>query len=156
MLRQYTILFVGIAAILIACFLELSGVFLYFGYGVVRAGSTVLALVFLAWGVALWKRQSRGGFGCGLFVCIMFVALGWTVGTLVTSSRKRFYILAEQVRPGVSVTEVKAKMSAYRSWSTEEGYLSFGFASGPGTSDVLVVHFDPNSSKVLDADLSLD
>jgi hypothetical protein len=149
-------LFVGIAAIFIACFLELSGVFLYLGYGFVRAGSTVVALVFLAWSVALWRRQSRGGFGCGLLVCIMLVALGWTVGSLVTSSRKQFYILAEQVRPGVAVMEVRTKMSAYRSWSSEEGYLSFDFTSGPGTTDVLVVHFDPKSSRVLDADLSLD
>ena len=155
-MRQYTILFVGIAVIFIASFLELNGVFLYFGYGLVRASSTVVALGFLAWSVALWRRQSRGGFGCGLFVCIMLIALGWTVGSLVTSSRKQFYILAEQVRPGVSVMEVRTKMSAYRSWSSREGYLSFDFASGPGTNDVLVVHFDPKSSRVLDADLSLD
>ena len=155
-MRQYTILFVGIAVIFLACFLELNGVFLYIGYGFVRASATLLAVVFLAWSVALWRRQSRSGFGCGLFICVMLFALGWMVGSLVTSSRKQFFILAEQVRPGDSIMEVRTKMSAYHSWSNEEGHVSFDFASGPGTDDVLVVHFDPKSSRVLDADLSLD
>jgi len=155
-MRNYVGTIIGIAVLGLGCFLEIRGVFLYSGYGVIKVVATVIATGLAAWAAWLFKRR-RGAAGCfALLVSVVMLGLGWTSAMLPTSPRKRFYILAEQIAPGDNVEHVKARLAGYHSWTPQEGYVSFDFADGPGTSDVISVHYDPKTLTVLDTSLSLD
>jgi hypothetical protein len=137
-------------------FLERRGVFLYLGYTQVGIVGSFIAMAFFFSGVHLLR--SRRILACYLCVALSVgvIVAAWTVGSLHSSPRKQFYLSAIQIQPGESIEAVRSRMARYESWQKQEGYLSFGFASTPGIFDVVIVHYDSKTGKVLDYDLSLD
>jgi len=155
-MRDYLVCIIGIAIVGLACFLEVEGVFLYSGYTFVKALGLLLAVVFSASGISFVRKHKLAPGLAALLLSVVLLVSGWMLGTLATTPRKRFYLLAEGIRPNDTIDSVKAKLSGYNSWSQREGYISFNFASGPGTTDVIVVQYDPKTSKILSSALSLD
>jgi hypothetical protein len=152
---DYVIVGGGIVLLASGFLLERKGVFLYLGYTQVGVGS-ILAIGFLIRGILSIKSQGRAAFYFGLAISFILALSAWGVGSLDSSPRKHFYLLATRIQSGESMDTVRKRMAQYESWQKQEGYESFGFVSGPGTSDVVIVHYDGHTGKVLDADLSLD
>jgi len=155
-MRDYISLAIGVVILAVACLAELEGVFLYSGYSIVKAMALVLAGVFSMIAARLIATRKVWPGLATLVFAGAFLVLGLVLGTLATTPRKRFYILAEQIKPNDTMESVRAKLSGYDSWSQKEGSVSFNFASGPRTTDVVVIQYDPKTSRVLSADLSLD
>jgi hypothetical protein len=155
-MRDYLACGIGILILGFSYFLDAQSAFLYSGYAFIKALGCVMAVVFLTYAFVLVRRQRLGPAAATLLLSVAFLISGWILGTIATTPRKRFYLLAERIRPNDTLNSVRAKLSGYSSWSRQEGYISFSFASGPGTSDVVVIHYDPKTAEVLSSDLSLD
>ncbi len=155
-MRHYTIFVVGLGAFAIGYILEVKGVFLYLSYGVLKVVELSIALTFVLWSILLLKQRRVIAGAGGILLASLLTATTWLLPNAITSPRKRFYLLTEQVIPGVPIDDAMLKLGSYHHWSAKEGYLSFDFTSGPGTTDIFVVQYDPNSRRVLRADYSLD
>ena len=145
----------GLAVLAMACLLERGGFFLYFSYTLLKTFAGLSAGLFIWWGVLRFRNRQRFGAIVSFLLSAIFLILGWTIEGAVTSPRKQFYLLADRVKPGDSLNSVEDSLSHYRHWSTQEGHITFQFVS-PGTADVLIVHYDPKTLRVLDTNLSLD
>jgi hypothetical protein len=155
-MTYFKILLSGLALLSVGFAFERSGTFLYFGYGLVQVFGACIALVFGAWGTSLYRSRKRGPSIAAALASVILLAAAWSVRNFNSGPRKQFYLRANQIKAGDSLDLVAHKMSQYPSWSAGTGYISFQFASRPGISDVVVVHYDPKTRKVFDSDLSLD
>ena len=154
-MHRNTIGLVGIGVIALVWLLERGGVWLYLGYTLERVMVVFLGLTFLLWGVILLRKHNNLEFALGVLVGTSLLMSAWMLGHVVSSPRKRFYLLAEQVRAGDSIEHVKRELTGYDNWSGDQDHISFRFSQAD-TMDVLMVHYDPSTGKVLDTDLSLD
>ena len=153
---DYVIFSSAIVIMGIGLFLERAGVFLYLGYMVVGLTGTILALLFLFWGMRFLKSRRWARFYLAILISLSLTLAGWTLGNFDSSPRKHFYLAATQIKPEDSMDSVRKKMAQYESWQGQQDHESFRFSSGPGTSDVVIVHYDVKTGKVIDVNLSLD
>jgi hypothetical protein len=155
-MRDYLACGTGVVILGVLYFLDVENLFLYTGYAFVKALGCFLAVVFSIWGLVLVRRRKLGPGAAAVLISIAFLVSGWSLRAFPATPRKQFCLLAEAIKPNDTMDSVKARLAGYNSWSRQEGYISFNFASGPRTTDVVVIHYDPNTSRVLSSDLSLD
>ena len=155
-MRDYLACSIGVATLAIAYMLEVLGFFLYSGYLLVRIVGLIAAVAFVIYGAVLVRKRSPVAALCTFLMSVIFLVSAWKVAAAVTTPRKRFYLLAETIKPNDTLESVNARLAGYTSWSDGEGHVSFNFASAPGTTDVVVIQYDPKSLRVLNASLSLD
>jgi len=150
--RDYAILPAGLALLGFGDFLDSGGLFIYFTYTFVLVFSVFLGCLFLGCGIVLWKKMGAiKALASGVVVCLLFCLFGLKIGSLATSPRKQFYILADTIRPGDAMESVRTKLVGYEHFSSKDGHESFKFTPELGTTDVIVVYFDPKTSRVLEA-----
>jgi hypothetical protein len=108
----------------------------------------------------LENRSAEAAMGA-ISCCLVLLAFGLSASHFPGSPRKRFYILAHEIKAGDSADSVKAELNGYESWTTYETqrdyhYLSFHFTASLGTTDSVAVRYNPKTQKVLDVDYSPD
>ena len=99
-----------------------------------------LVLSLLAWRPApLFGLARYGYFG----PCAMFIGacINWPFAP--TSARKRFYVRAGAISPGVPVAVVRRSRAGCQVQENPDS-ISFFYWAGPGTSDVVVVRVTPD------------
>ena len=150
MRSDYLIFGCGVLALGLGLFLERTGLFLYTGYIVVGLTGTLIAFRFLLWAVRFLKsgRLAR-------LISVSVILGAWSVGFVDSSPRKHFYLAARSIKRGEPIDTVRRRMAQYESWQGQQDYESFAF-NAPGTSDVLIVHYDGKTDKVIDLKMSLD
>jgi hypothetical protein len=153
---DYLIFGSGIGILGVVLFLERAGLFLYFGYVLVRVIGTILAISFFLWGMRFLKSHRLALFYSAVLISFALVFASWSLSMFDSSPRKHFYLAATQIKPGDSIDSVRKRMAQYQSWHGQQDRESFGFYNRPGISDVLVVHYDIGTGTVIDANLSLD
>jgi hypothetical protein len=152
---DYLIICSGILMLGLGLLLERAGLFLYTGYIVVGVIGTVIAFRFLFWGLSFLKTRRVALFYLAALISASIMFGGWSLRVLDSSPRKHFYLAATGVKRGDSIDVVRERMAHYETWQGQKDYESFAF-NAPGTSDVLIVHYDASSRKVIDLHLSLD
>ena len=145
----------GILILAVGLFLERAGLFLYTGYIVVGAVGTVIALRFLLWGMRFLRPRRSALFYSAALISLSLMLGAWSLSFLDSSPRKHFYLAATRIKRGDSIETVRKQMAQYDSWQAQKDHQSFAFYA-PGTSDVLIVHYDVKTGKVIDLSLSLD
>jgi hypothetical protein len=155
-MREVKLIAVSLVLLVGGYVLERGGMFLYSGYTVVRTGAVLAALAVILWGFLISRGERWTPMLLGVVVGCFVLALGWQLGSARTSARKAFYLDAVRVKEGMPFKQAQQIMAAYRPFSVEPGHESFCYRSGPQTEDVLVVHYDPATMKVVKAELSLD
>jgi len=146
----------GSVVLLCGLLLERAGFFLYARYAVTTIGGFVLAGSLLVWAIMLFRSNRLGPAVMGVVVATVLIVTSRTVRGFDSSPRKKFYLLATEIKSGDSMQEISKTMQQYRSWSAGPGHVSFQFASGSGTAEVVIVNFNPQTGVVKDATLSLD
>jgi hypothetical protein len=136
-------------------FLERAGLFLYTGYVVVGVAGTTIGLRLFVWGMRFLTSRRLTLFYSTALISLSMIFGAWSLSFLDSGPRKHFYLAATRVKRGDSLDAVRRKMAQYDSWQGQKDYESFAFYA-PGTSDVLRVHYDVNTGKVIDFKLSLD
>jgi hypothetical protein len=153
---DYLILCCEILTLGVGLFLERGGLFLYTGYTVVEVAGTIIALRFLLWGIRFLRSRRSALFYSVALISLSLMLGAWSLSFLDSSPRKHFYLAATRIKRGDAIDTVRKRMAHYDSWQPQNDYESFGFYEPPGTSDVLIVHYDVKTGKVVDLKLSLD
>ena len=152
---DYLIFGCGVLALGLGLFLERAGLFLYTGYIVVGLTGTIIAFRFLLWAVRFLKSGRLALFYSAALISVSVILGAWSVGFVDSSPRKHFYLAARSIKRGEPIDTVWRRMAQYESWQGQQDYESFAF-NAPGTSDVLIVHYDGKTGKVIDLKMSLD
>jgi hypothetical protein len=150
-MRQHIVAVVGAITILLIFSIELlfTDFFIAIDYLLVEIFCILLAAAFFFGSRKLSKTNARSG----ILVALALLFLGFAIGHIPTTPRKRFYILAHGVRVGESLVSAKSKFRAYESWTTDDDRrnlhaVSFRYVAGPGTADSVALDFDPKTLKV--------
>jgi hypothetical protein len=158
-MRQHAVAIVGAITIVAICSLELffTDFFIALDYRLVTTICVLLSISFFFVARKSSKTNSRISIG----VAIALLVLGFTIGHIPTTPRKKFYVLAKEIRVGESLDSAKLKLRAYESWTTDDAQknlhsVGFRYIAGPGTADTVVVRFDPKTLRVTDVSYSSD
>ena len=159
--QNLLLFFTALAAVVVLCAMEVAGLLLAIGYSVVSAVCVLLALYLAVPGISTKYEGKRPPYALiTLPLCAVLLILGLTIGSISSSPRNHFYLLSKTIIKNQSLDSVKAQFAGYESWTSPEPdtqccHLTFRYTK-PSTMDVVVIHYDPNTNRVLDASYSSD
>lgn len=146
----------GVALLALAAVGEFSDAFLYAGYVTVRIVASSCAAVLFVWAFILSKGRDPAPLVAALSIDVVVVIVAYALPRLATTARKEFFVKASEVRQGMRCQDASVLLRSYERWSYEPDYVTFAYQSRPGTVDVVVIHCDVKTSRIIDADVSLD
>lgn len=158
MKARFSLTCIGVAVATLAAMvlLDVVGIFMYFTY----IPAYALALVIIAARIIAAGKTPLTRWDILVFLAssAILVAAILILPGVETSPRKGFYLAWKSLRPGMAIDEVKAKLRRFDQSPhfRDPCTYSFGFVSAPRTTDVIVVHCDPTTNRVVATDYSPD
>jgi hypothetical protein len=146
----------ALAVLGVMLFLDGQGTFIYFTY----VPAYVLVLVCVGIGIlAAGKKRVRQPDVLLFAIATVVLVVGvLALPRLETSRRKGFFLVSTSLRPGMTIEDVRARLARFDQspYSRAPSTYTFGYASAPGTTDVVVVRYDPTTHRIVSAEYSPD